>query len=59
MSIFEGGSSGRYSQATTDKIKKNIQILQQNQNLQVNKLRMSFHSLTLLELRDNRELVHT
>ena len=34
MFIFRGGSSGEYSHATIEKIKKGLHILQQNQNLQ-------------------------
>ena len=34
MSIFGGGNSGTYSQATIEKINRNFHILQQNQNFQ-------------------------
>ena len=33
MSVFEGGSSIRYHWATIDMMKKNLDILQQNQIL--------------------------
>ena len=38
MSSFGGGSSSRYSHATIDKIRKNLHILQQNQNYKADKI---------------------
>ena len=34
MLIFGVGGLGRYSQASSDKVKKNLHIMQQNQNMQ-------------------------
>ena len=47
MSIFGGGSSGQYSSATIEKMKKNLYILQQNQNLQNRQIQDQFVFINL------------
>ena len=61
MSIFEDGSSGGYRHATIEKIKKNLYILQQNQNLQSRQIQDQFAviNLTRIEVGHHRRLLHT
>ena len=46
ISIFEGGSSGRYIQATADKIIKNCIFCNKAKMCKVDEFRMSFCSFT-------------
>ena len=59
MCISGGESSGGYSQATIDKLKKSLHALQQNQNLQNRKILDEFilMNLTRVELGDHRKLL--
>ena len=54
MSIFEGDSLGGYRWALIDRIKKNLHILQQNQNVQSWQIQDEFAyiNLTRVELGD-------
>ena len=59
--IFGDGSSGRYCWARTDKIKKNLHVLQQSENLQGQEIQDKYApiNLTRVELGDHRKLLHT
>ena len=58
--IFRGGSSGHYSKAIINKIKKNLHTLQENQNLQCQQIQGEFALLKHLrvELEDKTILLH-
>ena len=60
MSVFGWGSSGGYSLATIDRIKKNVYISQQNHNMQSWQIQDEFTltNLTRVELGDHRKLLN-
>ena len=60
MSLFRDRSSGRYSHATTNMIKKNVYILKHYQNIQSRQIQDKFAVIivTRVELGDHRKLLH-